>query len=72
MLVLSRKQHQKIRIYDKQTKTMICEITVVESHGRTRLGVDCPDWIDIYRDEIDPITPVEDGVIGSRFATDNS
>lgn len=47
MLVLSRKQNEKILIGQN------IRITVVGIRGsQVRIGIEAPDWIDIYREEL--------------------
>ena len=49
MLVLSRKQHQRIRLGDDIT------VTIVRLAGdQVRLGIDAPKEIRVLRDELEP------------------
>ena len=49
MLVLSRKQHQRIRLGDDIT------VTIVRLAGdQVRLGIDAPREIRVLRDELEP------------------
>ena len=49
MLVLSRKQHQRIRLGDAIT------VTIVRLAGdQVRLGIDAPREIRVLRDELEP------------------
>ena len=51
MLVLSRRQSQRIKLGDSII------VTVVRIHGeKVRLGIDAPEGVVVLRDELEPIS----------------
>jgi carbon storage regulator CsrA len=59
MLVLSLKINESIRLYDKATKRLLAEITVIYiDRSKTRLGIDADEDVLILRDDIDTIRPL--------------
>lgn len=55
MLVLGRKEGEKIFLIDKTTKVKLAEVTVVDiDRNKVRLGLDALPNVAIYREEIAP------------------